>query len=262
MRSTLWTAIEVNERPMGDFIEAIRKAQEEKLINEESEEYSYLIQSVDAFGKGIIGTLYKYKNEKKVSSINPATGKVTTESVNNFPVADYAIFGISETEIIIEEKRPHLGQRLVLRILLDFASKEGVRNYNIDLKTDRLKVEQFMNALQLLEVVRFTKIGVNPGPIHENLKRFEELADDAGSNTIEFKNKKKGLNKRSKVIDGGIRLASENKAEVHMEGQNVDGEPQVLDTVDAKAKEREKLEYEPSERLSKITEAIRRKLRL
>ena len=71
MKGTLLTAIEVNKRSMGNFINAVEKAQNEKLIYEESEEYSYLIQSVDKIGKGIVGSLYKYENERKVSSINP-----------------------------------------------------------------------------------------------------------------------------------------------------------------------------------------------
>ena len=262
MRSTLWTAVEVNERPLDELINAISTVQKNKSVYDEDEEYSYIIQSVNRRKDGIVGTLYKYRKEKTVPSINPSTGQVSTESVHNFPVADYAFFGISLSEMVIEEKRPHLGQRLVLRVIEKLAAKALMQKYEMEFKTDIPLVKEFIEGLNILEAVRFTRIGINPSPDDEYLKLFEEFEADVKASSIELRNKKRGLNKKSKIISGGIKLANENKAEIHMEGADSNGEPQVLDTSEAKAKVREKIDYKPDERDSTIPELIKRKLGL
>ena len=59
MRSTLWSAEEVNRQQLDKLVGAIRTAQKDKLVYDESEEYSYIIQSVEECEGGVVGTLYK-----------------------------------------------------------------------------------------------------------------------------------------------------------------------------------------------------------
>lgn len=257
--STLWTVVEEDGKDLAFYIKALNEAYgKEYQYTEENEDYQYLLRSLKHKDDFWFGQIVKYSKNKNVPSINLETRELGEEAISNYPLVDFAYFGVNKNGLVIEEKRPHLGQRQMLRILNALYLRFGdeTRVYNLDFKLSKNLFEQYIKRIELLKLVRFSNIRLNPNNPNENVQRFEDIVRDSKTKAIEFKNPRSGLDKNSAYIDGGRRLTELKKADAHFEGTNVEDNPEVFDTKEAMAKEREKVEYEREDREETILEKV------
>lgn len=249
-RSTIWIAKEEDDQALSSLISSLKKAMDLKIsVIDEDEEFEYLLNEFQEKNKIYVGKLLKYKRSKAMETVDPTKNTLGEENLRNYPLIEYSLFAVDENGILVEEKIPNMGHKRVLSKLLEIYKKVGSTSkleYNFEFLFSPKSAEEFLKGVDKIKLVRFSDIRTNPDPEDEDLLLFEDLTGDTKSASIEIANSK-GLNKKSRYIQGGFLLVEEGKAHMKLEGSKGD-EPAVYNTRKGSAKEKETVEYHKEDR--------------
>jgi hypothetical protein len=266
--STIWTAVERNDKKLDSLFDSLENAYSSKqviLLNQE-EEYQYAIHE---FRENSIkniryasGQIVKFKKEREVDSFNIDNDSITREQTNNPPIIGYSNFVVFNKNILIEQKGRILGQRQVLNAIVKFCEeKTKAEKLDIDFVTDSKAMDEFIETQEKIILVRFSNIILNPDNPNQNVQRFEDIIKDSNSKNTEFSNSSgEGINKESSIVNGGLKLAEMQKLNVKIEGES-GGEKQVFNSSKGRNKQKEKVTYEKGKRdetvMSKLIQKIK-----
>lgn len=250
--STVWTVVERAEQKLEKLIDTVRSAYGSRaIIGKEDEEFKYAIHGLkegkEAGSPYVYAQLIKYKRERSVESFDLQGDKIQTEKTQNPPVVGYSNFIVFDKYILIEQKGNTLGQRQVLNALLEFYEKNEP-SLDLGFMIDTKGLDEFIKSQERITLVRFSNIVLNPDNPDENIQRFEDIIRDSNSKNTEFSNGGgSGINKSSKIIEGGLRLSKMNKLKVKIEAE-LEGEKQVFNSSKGRNQLKEKVSYEASDR--------------
>ena len=249
-RSTIWIAKEEENLALTSLTNFLKRALELKAsVIDEDEEFEYLLNEFQERNGIYFGRLLKYKRSKLMETVNPTENTLGEENLRNYPLIEYSLFAVRENGILVEEKIPNMGHKRVLSKILEIYQKVASTSkldYSFDFLFSPRSAEEFLKSVDKIKLVRFSDIRKNPDPEDDDLALFEDLTGDTKSASIEIANSK-GLNKKSRYIQGGFLLVEEGKAHMKLEGSKGD-EPTVYNTRKGSAKEKELVEYKKDER--------------
>ncbi len=259
--STIWLAQEENGNSLSDLIDSIRGfyRRNGEVSVEYEEDYKFGIGELEEQDSYFIGSIVKYYKEPKTTTYLPQTREITEERTHGNPLLSEGYFAISGTKIAVEERVPHLGHVLMVKILKKISEEQGVEaDYRFNFVNSPLAIDEIFSQIEQEKIIKikFKNIKRNPDPEDESLRRFEELTNDTGSKDIEFSNAKEGINGGSTFIKGGKILAEESRVDIHIETET-EGKPKVYDTSQNRNKIREKIEFkDKTDHLNKFKEKI------
>lgn len=272
MKSTVWIAKERNGKSLTDFLKYLSDFYSKNIpiTIKGEEEYEFSLHSLENKDNLHIGLLYKYKRDISIETYILNTRNDAEEKTHEHTILANAYFCIADELLMVEEKPPHFDHVMIARILDAMAEKvNGNSKYDFDFLSsgnakDRMSVinrifEQINE--EKIKKIKFKDIRRNPDPTDKALKEFEDMATDTGSSDIEFSSPKKGLNHDSSYIEGGKRLAEENKTDIKIETETNDKITKTYDTSEAN-KERLEITYEnDDDRPEKLLEAFKELLK-
>lgn len=250
--STIWTVVERRDKKLDKLIEAVKLSYGTRtIIGNEEEEFKYAIHGLRdgrlAESYYVYAQLVKYKKERFVESFDLQDDKIQNERTKNPPIVGYSNFIVFDKYILIEQKGNALGQRQVLNALLNFYGKNEPY-FDLSFMIDTKGLEEFINSQERITLVRFSNITLNPDNPDENIQKFEDIIRDSNSKNAEFSNGGiYGIDKSSKIIEGGFKLSKLNKLKVKIVAE-LEGEKQVFNSSKGRNQLKEKVSYEANER--------------
>ena len=261
--STIWTVTERTDQKIDSLREVIKKAHETRLTKED-EDYQYAIHN---FKEGTIkntgysyAQLVKYKKEPSIESFDLANDKIDTENTRNPPIVGYSNFVVFDKYLLIEQKGNTLGQRQVLNAILEFYA-ETAPEIDLGFMLDTKILEDFIETQEKITLIRFSNIILNPNNPDENVQKFEDIIRDSNSKNTEFSNSAgDGINKNSKIMNGGFTLLKLNKLNVKIESET-EGSKQIFNSAKGRNKLKEKISYERGERDTTVFHRFLEKIR-
>lgn len=263
--STIWTVVERAEQKLDNLIDTVRSAYSSRtIIGKLDEEFKYAIHGlkegkVDS-SSYVYAQLIKYKKELSVESFDLQGDIIQTEKTQNPPVVGYSNFIVFDKYVLIEQKGNTLGQRQVLNALHEFYGKTKP-DLDLGFMIDTKGLDEFIKSQERITLVRFSNIVLNPDNPDENVQRFEDIIKDSNSKNTEFSNGSgSGINKSSKIIEGGLKLSKMNKLKVKIEAE-LEGEKQVFNSSKGRNQLKEKVSYEAGDRDKTVFQRFRDKMK-
>lgn len=253
-RSTIWIAKEEGNLSLTSLITSLKRALVLKISTlDNDDEFEYLLNEFQEKNNIFVGKLLKYKRSKSMETVNPNENSLSEENLRNYPLIEYSLFAIDDKEILVEEKLPNMGHKRVLTKILEIYQKVSSNSwldYNFEFLFSPKSAEEFLMSVDKIKLVRFSDIRKNPDPEDDDLALFEDLTGDTKSASIEIANSK-GLNKKSRYIQGGFLLVEEGKAHMKLEARKGE-ESAVYNTRKGSAKEKELVEYKKEDRRTTV----------
>jgi hypothetical protein len=226
------------------------------------EDYEFTLARVEKHDGMFIGSMFKYKKEQRIQSFYPTTRAVETEKTKGHPLIADAYFCLIDNFIMVEEKPPHFGHVMIIKIIKRMADEiEMIKDFEFEFINSKLEIDNIFKQITMekIKYIRFKDIKENQRPEKKSLQLFEDLSIGTKSKSIEFGNPREGLNPNASYIEGGKILAQENKANIKIETETGNGEKKVYDTTEARNKIRERIEYkDETERKFKIIDIFKK----
>jgi len=266
--STIWIASERNDKNLNSLFDPLKSAYELKrtISLKYEEEYLYAIHKFKESSLKSInyvsGQIVKFKSEKEIDSFNINADSIAHEQTKNPPIIGYSNFIVFNKYILIEQKGKVLGQRQVLNAIVKFCEEKiKAEELDIDFVPDTKVMDEFIETQEKITLIKFSNIILNPDNPDQNIQSFEEIVKDAKSRNIEFSNSSgSGINKESRIIMGGLKLAKMQKLKIKIEGETF-GEKQVFNSSRGRNKMKEKVRYKKDERDETVMEKLTQKIK-
>ncbi|MCL5793457.1 MAG: hypothetical protein M1138_01295 [Candidatus Thermoplasmatota archaeon] len=265
--STIWTVVERAGIKLEPLFDVLKKAHSSKsIVALQEDEYQYAIhkfeEKTERNSRYISAQLIKYKKETSIESYDINKDRIETETTANPPVISYSNFVVFSKYILIEQKGRTLGQRQILNALLKFYElNENLPRLDLGFILDTKVLDEFIKSQEKITLIRFSNIVLNPDNPDKNIQQFENFIRDTNGKNTEISNPTgAGINKNSKIIDGGLKLSKMDKLNIKIESES-EGEKQVFNSVEGRNKLKEKVSYENGERDKTVFQRFLQKMR-
>ena len=167
----------------------------------------------------------------------------------------------AQTLVVIETKPPHIGQKLVMR-LLSSSQKLDLEEEDVEFAffPSAGTLDEKLSQLDEISLFKAYDLEINDGAPFV-VETFEQVSSKAGATSLEAKAGKnsKGIKKNSALVEGATYLAKEGKAKLKIEGKDKTGELSKYNSEEGRNLEQASIEYiDDEERKMKFWEAILR----
>ena len=217
--------------------------------------------------------VYKYSKDNEVQTFDPDNAEEGTEKIRKRLLHSNAYFALGDlsslpdnkeediTYVVIEVKPPHIGQKLVMRLLSSSMKMElGEEDAEFNFYTSIGTLEDKLSEMDEILLFKAYDLEINDG-VPFKVEVFEQVSSKAGATSIEAKAKKnsKGIKKDSALIEGAKYLADEGKAKLKIEGKDKKGDVTKYNSEEGKNLEQVSFEYnDEEERKRNFLDAVKR----
>lgn len=182
--------------------------------------------------------VYKYSKGNEVPTFDPDNAEEGREKIRKRLLHSNAYFALCDlsssqdnkgknvTYVVIEVKPPHIGQKLVMKLLTS-SMQEEFREEDIEFNfyPSMGTLEDKLNEMDEILLFKAYDLEINDGAPFV-AETFELVSSKAGAGSIEARAKKnsKGIKKDSVLIEGAKYIAEEGKANLKIEGRDINGD--------------------------------------
>ena len=231
--------------------------------------------SVKGTDKARVSTykIYKYSKDNRVPTFDPDNAVEGVETISKrllhsnayLALVDFTSGGQDSQEVqtlvVIETKPPHIGQKLVMR-LLSSSQKRDLDEEDVEFTffPSAGTLDEKLSQLDEISLFKAYDLEINDGAPFV-VETFEQVSSKAGATSIEAKagRNSNGIKKKSALVEGATYLAKEGKAKLKIEGKDKAGEISKYNSEEGRNLEQASIEYrDEDERKAKFWEAILR----
>ena len=217
--------------------------------------------------------IYKYSKDNRVPTFDPDNAVEGMETISKRLLHSNAYLALvdftsakqgdkeAQTLVVIETKPPHIGQKLVMR-LLSGSQKRDLEEEDVEFNfyPSAGTLDEKLSELDEISLFKAYDLEINDGAPFV-VETFEQVSSKAGATSIEAKAPKnsKGIKKNSALVEGATYLAKEGKAKLKIEGKDKSGELSKYNSEEGRNLEQASIKYsDDEERKMKFWEATLR----